>query len=97
MNFTSAYLRGELSDDLRMTKSFPIMFENWRSRFCGLNRGSRERNQKLYSILKQKIVFHQCESEPCVYTKNTDKEISFIAILQIAGVTKGRWFESGNS
>jgi hypothetical protein len=85
MDVTSAYLNGEIQEEIYMSQ--PELFVdgkqsgkvcNLKKSIYGLKQSGREWNNKLNSVL---IVygFIQCNGDKCVYTKNTS-EICIIAV-----------------
>lgn len=86
MDICTAYLNGELSDEIYMVQ--PEMFINKRhpnkvaklnKAIYGLKQSGREWNVKLDNALK-KFGFISCSSEPCLYTKLMDNNINIIAV-----------------
>lgn len=85
MDVTTAYLNGDLHDDVFMkqpeyfeTKSANIVLKLKKSLY-GLKQSGREWNLKLDNVLKE-IGFVPCESEPCLYTRHEQQKLNFIAV-----------------
>lgn len=86
MDVTTAYLNGNLSEDIYMAQ--PELFVDVKNpnKVCklnktiyGLKQAGREWNAKLDSVLKS-IGFKQCNSDSCVYTMNIKQQRNIIAV-----------------
>lgn len=86
MDVSSAYLNGELSEDVYMKQPEGFVSENYPDRVLklkkslyGLKQSGREWNAKLDAVLR-KLGFTPCVSEPCLYVRNENGKLNFIAV-----------------
>lgn len=83
MDAVSAFLQGDLSEDIYMTQ--PESFEEsdqvcrLRKTIYGLKQASRAWNKKLHSSLLQ-VGLKDSKTDPCVYFRVSDKNMTFVAV-----------------
>lgn len=86
IDVVSAYLNGDLEEEVFMRQPEGFVDEEFPQKVCKLNRSlyglkqaGRNWNNKLNSILTE-IGFERCQSDNCIYTLIRDKEINIISI-----------------
>ena len=86
MDVSSAFLNGELSEELYLTQPEGFIDENKMDYVCklkkaiyGLKQAPKCWNSSLDSYLKQ-LNFHQSDSDPCIYICITDNVLCIIAV-----------------
>lgn len=86
IDVTSAYLNGELQEDIYMAQPEQFIDQKHPNKVCklkkalyGLKQSGRNWNEKLDNILKA-IGFSRCVYDTCAYTMNKNNKINIIAV-----------------
>lgn len=86
VDIVSAYLNGDLQEEVYMKQPPQFENENFPNKVCklkrslyGLRQSGREWNKKVTEILT-KIGFTRCKTDNCVYVRRSNETISLIAI-----------------
>ncbi|XP_073816655.1 ecdysteroid phosphate phosphatase isoform X1 [Musca autumnalis] len=86
IDIVSAYLNGELEEEVFMRQPQMFVDTNYPDRVCklnkslyGLKQAGRDWNKKLNDVLVN-IGFERCKSDNCLYVKNKDQDLVLVAV-----------------